>query len=67
MQGWALSFFLWTEGGEGDGGSCRVKLPEALKCGVVFSEPLCTEGATDLAQPVALSLSFHYSQLCTLV
>lgn len=51
---------------EGKGGWCRGKLLEALKCGV-DSEPLGTEGATNLAQLVVLSFPFHSSQLCTLV
>lgn len=33
----------------------------------LFPEALCTEGARTLAQLVALTFSFYYSQLCTLV
>ena len=39
MQGWAFGFFVWSDGGERDGGLMWYKVPDALKCGVVFSEP----------------------------
>lgn len=64
VQGWALRFFLWTEGEGRNPWLYKITRSAQVRRG--FSSRFVRKETTSLAHLVVLSLSFHYPQLCTL-